>query len=128
MNEAVRLLKPGGRGGRDEVGKNCITSFIHRHPDLVTRFSCRMDKKRLDTSNLTIIHSHQPIFRGGERHILILQAIRVVLMRRDLDRGYQTVIVKWRERSMPAKVATDAKRELILVIESMSEMGNYCLR
>ena len=46
VKEAVILLK----GDWDEeVGKNWITRFLNRHPDLVSKFSTQFDKNKTES-------------------------------------------------------------------------------
>ena len=40
------------------VGKNWITRFLHRHPDLVAKFSSAFDKERIKASDPKILIDH----------------------------------------------------------------------
>ena len=124
VKEAAALLK--GPTWTDKVGKNWITNFLHRHPDLVSKFSSQFDKKRLKMSNPEVVHSHFARIRLLQRKHSISESNTYNVDEKGFRLGISDrakVICKRRERGMTGKLATDGNRELITVIECISGDG-----
>jgi len=58
VKEAVVLLKGKEWDEKATVGRNWITRFLNRHPELVSKLSSQFDKKRINASDPNFIRSH----------------------------------------------------------------------
>lgn len=60
MREAVNILRDNPEPEELEliIGKNWITRFLNRHPELVAKFSSTFDKNRIKASDSKIIIDH----------------------------------------------------------------------
>jgi len=58
VKEAVTLLKGKEWNEKSTVGRNWITRFLNRHPELVSKLSSQFDKKRINASDPNFIRSH----------------------------------------------------------------------
>jgi len=82
-----------------------------------------MDKKRLKMSDPTIITDYFNKIRVLQEKYSILPGNTYNVDEKGFRQGISDcakVIVRWRERGITAKIATDGKRELITVIECIS--------
>lgn len=58
VREAVIILREVPENLDQVVGKNWITRFLNRHPDLVAKFSSAFDKKRIKASDPKVLIDH----------------------------------------------------------------------
>ena len=124
VREAVALLK--GLTWTEEVGKNWVTRFLHRHPDLVAKFSSQFDKKCLKMSKPEVVNNHFTKIRNLQRQYHLTASNNYNVDEKGFQLGisdHAKVICKRRERGMTGKLATDGNRELITVIECVSGDG-----
>ena len=124
VKEAVSLLKEST--WTEGVGKNWITRFLNRHPDLVSKFSSQFDKKRLKMSNPEVVNSHFSKVRKLQHQYNLKDSNTYNVDEKGFRLGISDrakVICKRREREMTGKLATDGNRELITVIECVSGSG-----
>ena len=109
-----------------DVGKNWITRFLNRHPQLGSKFTTQIDKKRINASTPEVIKHHfrrlgavirehnltgDDIFNMDEKGFMIGLAARCKVIYNQL--GHKG----------PIKVAEDGNRELLTVIECVSASG-----
>ena len=58
VREAVLILRDDPEDLDKVIGKNWITRFLNRHPELVAKFTSAFDKKRIKASDPKIIVDH----------------------------------------------------------------------
>ena len=58
VKEAISLLKGGVGGYTGKIGRNYLSRFLDRHPELVAKLSSSFDKRRIKASNPETIRSH----------------------------------------------------------------------
>lgn len=122
MREAVNILHDNPEDLHLVIGKNWITRFLNRHPQVMAKFSSACDKNRIKGRDPEIIIAH---FRKVEKLIrtwdiaedMIFNMDEKGLMMSESDRC--KVICGWRGRGMTAKLAEDGNQELITVLEAI---------
>ena len=58
VKEAISLLKGGTGEYTDKIGRNYLTRFLDRHPDLVAKLSSSFDKRHMKASQPETIRKH----------------------------------------------------------------------
>ena len=123
MKEAIVLLKHPELGLEEEaieayfertLGRNYLTRFLHRHPELVSKLCSNVDKRRLKQSDPGVIQCHFTSIAEGNMYNMDEKRFR----QGEFDRA--KLICQRRERGM---TATDGTRELITVMEAISGDG-----
>lgn len=126
VREAVLLLHTGEQNLDSKVGKNWITRFLNRHPELVAKFSAAFDKKRIKASNPKIIMNHFQQLGGLIRKFNIPPDMMFNMDEKGFMMGRSDrckVICGRRGRGMTGKLAQDGNRELVTVIETICGNG-----
>ena len=130
VKEAVALLR-GVRFAEQidanvSPGKNWITRFLDRHPELVAKFSSQFDKKRLQANDPDIISDHFRRIAAVRRKYGITDSRTFNMDEKGFRQGISDrakVICQRRPRGTTGKVAQDGNKELVTVIETISGNG-----
>jgi len=135
VKEAIILLKYPELGMEEEVvegyfekkiGKNYLTRFLNRHPELVSKLSSNFDKRRIKESDPELIQRHFAKVQQVRRKYSITNANTYNMDEKGFRQGVSDpakVICQRRERGMSRKIATNGTRELITVVETISGDG-----
>jgi len=105
------------------IGKDYLTRFLDRHPELVSKLNSNFDKRRITQSNLRVIQRHFNKVQHVRKKYSITEGNTYNIdekgfRQRISDRA--KVICQRRECGMTGKPATDVTRELIPVVETIS--------
>ena len=125
VKEAIMLVKYG-EGTKKSLGKNYLTRFLDRHPDLVARLSVSFDKRRIKASRPQIIQHHYTQVQKVRNEYSIADGNIYNMDEKGFRQGVSDrarVICRRLPRGMSGKVAIDGNRELITVIETISGDG-----
>lgn len=124
VKEAALLLK--GKELDENIGKNWMTRFLNRHPQLVTKFSSQFDKKRIVANDPALISDHFRKIAKLKQEFGITDPLTYNMDEKGFLQGVSDrakVVCLRQVRGMSAKVATDGNRELITVIECVCGDG-----
>jgi len=131
VKEAIVLSKDSELGLEGEaiegyfegaIGKNYLTRFLNRHPDLVSKLSSNSDKRRIKQSNPGVIRRHFARVQQLRKKYSITERNTYNMDEKGFRQGASnqaTVICLRRERGITGKIATDSTRKLITVVETI---------
>jgi len=135
VKEAIVLLKHPELSLEEEaiegyfegaIGKNYLTRFLNRHPDLVSKLSSNFDKRRIKQSDPGVIQRHFARVQQVRKKYSITERNTYNMDEKGFRQGVSDrakVICLRQERGMTGKMATDGTRELITVVETISGDG-----
>jgi len=93
-----------------KIGKNYLTRFLNRHPELVSKLSSNFDKRRIKQSGPELIQRHFVKIQQVRWKYSITDANTYNMAEKGFRQGVSDrakVICQRRERGMSGKMATD---------------------
>ena len=120
VKEAIALLKLGLEEEAIEgcferaTGKNYLTRFLNRHPDLVSKLSSNFDKRRIKQSDSGVIQRHFARVQQVRKKYSIMERETYNMDKKGFRQGVSDqakVICLRRKRGIIGKMATDGTRE-----------------
>ena len=108
------------------IGENWTSRYLTRHPELVTKFSSQFDKKRIQANDPVTVQDH---FKKLEQLMSQYKIAKANIYNMD-EKGFlmgfasrSKVICRYQGYKQSAKIAEDANRELITVLDCISAGG-----
>ena len=120
-----RLAAEGKRSiVHEKIGKNFITRFLNRHPELVTKFVSRIDRQRSFANNPLIIRQHFRKLRKllAEHHIKPYAITNVDEKGIILGLSSKMKVITQRAKKR-STVKQHGKREMVTLVEAVTAAG-----
>jgi hypothetical protein len=122
--QLVRSLVTKEQGLEQDIGKNWITRFLNRHPEVAAKYASRIDRQRAYASNPRTVQDHfNKLGKVIRAHNIRPRGI-TNCDEKGIIMGYssKTKVITRRGRKNP-RVKQDGKREMITILEAVSADG-----